>query len=155
MEAILFVGVQGSGKSTFYRERFFDTHLRISLDLLRTRHRQRKFLELCLTTQQRFVIDNTNSQIAERAPYIATAKEANFRVVGYYFQTELADALRRNGQRTGKARVPIPGVIGTFKQLQEPTLQEGFDELYVVTIDDKSEFVVTPWPTEVTGVDPY
>ena len=64
MEAVIFIGVQGSGKSTFYREQFFDRYVRISLDLLRTRHRQQKFIETCLATQQRFVIDNTNSNEA-------------------------------------------------------------------------------------------
>ena len=147
MEAVVLIGVQGSGKSTFYRERFFDTHVRVSLDLLRTRHRQGKFLELCLATQQRFVVDNTNSQIAERALYIAAAKAAKFRVTGYRFRVRLADALRRNEQRSGKGRVPVPGVIGTFKRLQEPTLEEGFDELYVVTIDGENRFVVAPWMT--------
>jgi predicted kinase len=29
MEAVLFIGIQASGKTTFYRERFFDTHVRI------------------------------------------------------------------------------------------------------------------------------
>lgn len=28
MEAIIFVGIQGAGKSTFYRDRFFNTHIR-------------------------------------------------------------------------------------------------------------------------------
>ena len=41
VEAVIFVGLQGSGKSTFYRERFFDTHVRLSLDMLKTRHRER------------------------------------------------------------------------------------------------------------------
>ncbi len=144
MEAVILIGVQGSGKSTFYQQRFFHTHLRISLDLLRTRHRQGRFLDLCLLTQQRFVLDNTNSKVAERAPYITAAKTAHFRVTGYYFETELADALRRNAQRPGKARVPIPGVIGTFKRMQEPTIQEGFDKLYVVTIDQENQFIVSP-----------
>jgi len=39
VEAVIFMGLQGAGKSTFYRERFFATHLRISLDMLKTRHR--------------------------------------------------------------------------------------------------------------------
>ena len=50
MEALIFAGIQGSGKSACYRERFFDTHARISLDLLKTRHRERPFLETCLST---------------------------------------------------------------------------------------------------------
>lgn len=44
MDAVIFVGLQAAGKSTFYRERFFTTHLRISLDQLHTRHRERALL---------------------------------------------------------------------------------------------------------------
>ena len=74
MEAVIFVGLQGAGKSTFYRERFFDTHLRISLDLLRTRHRERRLLQFCVETGLRFVVDNTNPTRAERAVYIRAAR---------------------------------------------------------------------------------
>ncbi|MBV9937701.1 MAG: AAA family ATPase [Acidobacteriaceae bacterium] len=143
MEAVIFIGVQGSGKSTFYREQFFDRYVRISLDLLRTRHRQQRFLEVCLATQQRFVIDNTNSKVTERAPYIAASKAARFRVTGYFFQTLLGDALRRNAQRTGKQFVPVRGIISTFKRLQKPTLDEGFDQLHAVTINSENRFVVS------------
>ena len=152
MEAVLFIGVQGSGKSTFYREQFFDRHVRISLDLLRTRHRQQRFLEVCFATQQRFVIDNTNPKIAERAVYIAAARAAKFRVIGYFFQTSLGDALRRNAQRTGKQQIPAAGVVSTFKHLQQPTLAEGFDDLLIVTINEESRFVVSPWLPDAPNV---
>jgi predicted kinase len=152
MEAVILIGIQGSGKSTFYREQFFDRYVRISLDLLRTRHRQQKFLEVCLATQQRFVIDNTNSKVAERAPYITAAKAARFRVVGYYFQTRLGDALRRNAQRAGKQFIPVRGVISTLKGLQAPTLEEGFDELHAVTIDRENRFVISPWPVGTAAI---
>ena len=148
MEAVILIGVQGAGKSTFYREQFFDRYVRISLDLLRTRRRQGKFLEVCLATQQRFVIDNTNSKVTERAPYIMAARAARFRVAGYYFQTRLGDALRRNAQRAGKQLIPASGVISTFKHLQEPTMAEGFDELHAVTIDGENKFVISPWPAD-------
>ena len=83
MEAVVFVGLQASGKSSFYKERFFSTHVRISLDLLRTRNRERQFLAVCLETQQSFVIDNTNPTREDRAKYIDTAKAAKYSVVGY------------------------------------------------------------------------
>jgi hypothetical protein len=35
---------------------------------LRTGHRERRFLETCLETGQRFVVDNTNATAAERRP---------------------------------------------------------------------------------------
>jgi predicted kinase len=132
MEAIIFVGVQGSGKSTFYRERFFDTHVRINLDMLRTRHREQLLLAGCLAAKQRFVIDNTNPTPADRARYIGAAKEAGFRVIAYVFETSLQDAIRRNNQRAGKQKVPVPAIAGTLRKLQAPTVEEGFDEVYRV-----------------------
>ena len=33
MEAVIFIGIQASGKSTFFKERFFNTHVRINLEM--------------------------------------------------------------------------------------------------------------------------
>jgi predicted kinase len=145
MEAVIFIGIQGSGKSTFYRDRFFETHVRISLDLLRTRSRERAFLETCLRTRQRFVVDNTNARAADRAGYISAAKQAAFRVQGYFFETALDEALERNRQRRGRARIPVAGVIATFRRLQRPAMAEGFDELYAVFRDKEDQFLVAPY----------
>jgi predicted kinase len=142
MEAVIFIGVQASGKTTFYRERFFDTHVRISLDMLRTRTRERIMVQACLNARQPFVVDNTNVLATERARYILAARAAGFRVTGYYFRTELRPAIWRNKQRTGKQAIPVAGVIGTFKKLQPPALEEGFDELYFVELTKEGEFVV-------------
>jgi len=145
MEAVIFVGIPGSGKTTFFRDRFFESHVRISKDLLRTRHREQVFLKACLSTQQRFVIDNTNVLAEERCRYIPQARAAKFRVVGYVFDTVLKDALRRNAQRQGTAVIPATGVVSKYRQLQIPELSEGFDELFSVFIDGESRFVVLPW----------
>lgn len=145
MEAVILVGIQASGKSTFYKQRFFDTHVRISRDLLRTRNRERVLLQACLDTRQPFVIDNTNVLAEERARYVAAARAAGFRVVCYYFRTETRAAIARNKLRRGKAVVPIPGILGTYKKLQEPRPEEGFDEMYTVTINAADEFVVEPF----------
>ncbi len=91
MEAIIFTGIQGSGKSTFCRERFFHTHVRLSMDMLRTRHREAILLRACLDGKQPFVVDNTNPTAAERARYVTPARAAGFRVVGYYFASKVAD----------------------------------------------------------------
>ena len=109
MEAVIFVGLQASGKSSFYRERFFRTHLRINLDMLKTRHREKRFLEVCLETSLPFVIDNTNPSIADREPYIAAAKTKGYRIACYYFQSKIEDCKRRNAARPESERVPLPG----------------------------------------------
>src|SRR4051812_36659942 len=110
MEAIIFIGIQGSGKSSFYKERFFNTHVRINLDMLKTKHRQEVLLSACLEIMQPFVVDNTNVTAQTRAYFIARAKAAGFRVVGYYFRSDVKAALLRNNQREGIARVPVKAI---------------------------------------------
>lgn len=136
MQAVVFTGIQGSGKTTFYAERFLKTHLRIALDLLKTRNKERQFVELCLATGQRFVIDNTNPTTAERKKYIEAVKAHRFEVVGYFFNTTIQDAIFRNSKRPGKENISIIGIRATHKKLQPPTLAEGFDALYEVTIGE-------------------
>ena len=148
MEAVVFIGIQGSGKSSFFKERFFTTHLRISLDLLKTRNREKRLLEVCLEPDQRFVIDNTNSVRAERAKYIEAAKAARFQVVGYYFQSEIESCLRRNAGRPEAERVPDVAIYSTAKKLELPNWKEGFDKLYYVRLED-GRFVVEEWRDEV------
>jgi hypothetical protein len=67
MEAVIFTGIQASGKTTFYLQHFFRTHLHISLDVLKTRRREQAVLLACLQVGQRFVVDNTSVTAAERA----------------------------------------------------------------------------------------
>lgn len=65
MEAVIFVGIQGAGKSSFYKERFFRTHVRINLDMLRTKRRQEILLAACIEAKQPFVADNTNVMVED------------------------------------------------------------------------------------------
>lgn len=149
MEAVIFVGLQAAGKSTFYRERFFATHLRLNLDMLRTRHRERRLLRVCVETNLRFVADNTNPTRAERAAYIGPAKAAGFRVIGYYFQSRFEDCQRRNAARPEGQRVPPAGLLGTAARMALPARDEGFDELFYVRIDPAGGFAVEGWADDV------
>ena len=149
MEAVIFVGIQGAGKSSFYRERFFHTHVRINLDMLRTRNRERLLVRACLEAKQPFVVDNTNVRIEGRAAYIAAARSAGFRVTGYYFRADLRAAISRNAARTGAQFVPVKGILGTQKRLQEPGYAEGFDVLYDVRLDASGRFIVTERSNEI------
>jgi len=143
MEAAIFVGVQGSGKTFFYREHFLRTHVHISLDEVRTRRREHLLLTECLHARRQFIVDNTNPLASDRARYIEVARAAGFRVIAYFFDTSLRDAIRRNNQRTGKQKVPVPALAATFRKLESSTPEEGFDAIHTVTISPECTFVVT------------
>ena len=143
MEAVILIGIQGSGKTTFYRERFSETHVRISLDELRTRERERALIRECLKEGRPFVVDNTSVLASARAIYIAAAKAAGFRVTAYHFRVPLRTAIARNNRRQAGAIVPVPALIATLKRLQPPTLNEGFDQIYMVELAADNEFLVT------------
>src|SRR5262245_35442673 len=130
MEMILFVGLQASGKSTFYRDRFQETHVRINLDMLRTRTRERILIDACLRAKQPFVVDNTNPSKAERRTYIEAAAAHGFRVVGFYFAAQLEACKRRNELRPAEQAIPLVGLLGTYKRLELPDRAEGFDDLH-------------------------
>jgi predicted kinase len=147
MEAIIFIGLQASGKSSFYQEKFIDTHIRINLDMLKTRHREKILFEACLRAKQSLVIDNTNPTRENRIIYIESAKKHQFEVVGYYFRSNLEDCQLRNQQRD--RIVPLVGLIATHQKLELPSYREGFDRLFYVTIVDRNLFVVEQWQDEI------
>jgi predicted kinase len=143
MEAIIFIGLQATGKSSFYREKFSDTHIRINLDMLKTRHREKILFYACLEAKQPLVIDNTNLTIEDRKRYLPIAKEKQFQIIGYYFKSSIEECQSRNSMRDRS--IPIVALLATYKKLQIPTYQEGFDRLYYVSIDRNNSFVVEEW----------
>jgi predicted kinase len=145
MEMLLFIGIQATGKSTFYKERFFRTHLRVNYDMLRTRHREDLLFAAGLESKTKLVIDNTNLTRADRARYIAPAREARYSIIGYFFQSRVQEALARNSRRDDSERVPDAGVHGASGKLELPSLGEGFDRLFFVRIDESQGFVVEDW----------
>jgi len=145
VELVIFIGLQASGKSTFYRERFFRTHLRINLDMLKTRHREWRLFQTCLEVGQRVVIDNTNPARLDRARYITPARTAGFSVTGYFFRSRLSESLARNALREGEERIPDAGLRRARARLERPSGDEGFDALYHVSLLAPSGFSVREW----------
>jgi predicted kinase len=142
MQLVIFIGIQGSGKSTFYKERFVDTHIRINLDMLKTRHREQYLVNACIVAKQAFVVDNTNPTKADRCRYIEPAKAAGFRIIGYYFPPQVEACQQRNENRPEHQVIPLKGLLGTYGRLEVPCLEESFDELYSVQIGADGRFLV-------------
>jgi predicted kinase len=154
-ELVILVGLQGSGKTTFYRERFAATHLHVSKDLMRNR-RDRQAHQLALIREalaagRSVVVDNVNATAADRAALIAAGRAHGAAVVAYVLETPVGECVLRNRERQGRARVPEVAIFATRKRLEAPSGAEGFDRLYGVRAE-AGVFVVSGADEEVSTV---
>lgn len=153
MVLVIFIGLQASGKSTFFRTHFAETHAYVSKDLLRSSKmmnksaKQNKLVEDALQMRQSVVIDNTNSSREDRELLIRLGHLYGARVIGYYFEASVRECLERNKERVGKARVPDVAIYITSKKMMLPSYEEGFDTLFRVHIKGNGTFDVLDWNT--------
>ena len=141
---VILMGLQGSGKSTFYKTFLEGEFVRVNLDTLRTRHREDLLIEKSLENGESFAIDNTNPTRLERKKYIDIAKSHGYRTVGYFLESKIRDCMARNVLREGRARVPEIAIAATSNKLEIPSYDEGFDELYFVKNDGKN-MIIEEW----------
>ena len=139
----IMIGIQGSCKSSFCREHL-SAYERISLDDLHTRTKENLAVTSAFERGLDLVIDNTNPTIEDRRKYLEPAKARGYRTVGFFMQSRLAECIERNSGRTGKANIPNTAIAATSNKLQMPSREEGFDELYFVSISDGG-FKIEEW----------
>jgi predicted kinase len=148
MELVIFIGLQASGKSTFFRQHFAATHVLVSKDLMRNNknraRRQVHLIEDALQGGYSVVVDNTNPTLEDRASLIELGNLYHAQIVGYYFESKVKDCLERNQQRVGKARVPDVAIYATIKRLVCPTYAEGFDQLFYVRMIQEGNLQAYP-----------
>jgi predicted kinase len=126
------VGIPGSGKTTFVREKF-PHYKRINLDTLHTRSREDEEIANSLTNGTDVIIDNTNTTTRARKKYIDIAKLFGLSVRAVYLECPVDIAMKRNASRSGKERVPDKALLYYNKILQPPSLEEGFDDVIVIS----------------------
>jgi predicted kinase len=143
MEVAILIGLQASGKTTFYERHLAATHDHVSKDNFpRARNRQRRQLTLItdsLTAGRNVAVDNTNPSPAEWAPLISLARAHSATVVAYWFPTDVETSIARNAARAEP--VPDVGLFTTLTRLRRPTTDD-FDHVYEVRTDSGS-FTVT------------
>lgn len=139
------VGVPGSGKTTIARDRFGDA-LRLSPDDLRVmltgvpfELRRERIVEkvslaaletlLALACRQGFDVlhDATNLRRESRRRLIKLARDHGVAAMAIFVRCDLETALARN---SGRSRLVPAGIIRRmFSSLEQPTLDEGFQEV--------------------------
>lgn len=141
---VIMMGIQGSGKSTFYHNFLTKKFVRVNLDTLKTRNQEKLLIEDCIKQGKSFAVDNTNPTKADRGRYIPSAKASGYKVIGYFMESKLKDCIERNNLRQGKEKIPSIAIAATSNKLQLPSFDEGFDELYFVKNDGKT-MTVSEW----------
>lgn len=146
-EVAVLVGLQASGKTTFYRQALAATHAHVSKDLFpRARRRQDRQLRLiaqALEAGMNVAVDNTNPAAPEWEPILAVARGHGARVVAYWFPPDLAASLARNAARQGRQRVPEVGLHAVAGRLTRPRREDGFDEVFTVVADGRGGFAIS------------
>jgi predicted kinase len=147
-ELAVLIGLQASGKTTFYRRHLAATHAHVSKDLFgrssrRKQDRQLRQIAGHLEAGRDVAVDNTNPSPEEWTPLIELGRRHGARITGYWFPPDVEAAALRNLARPAEIRVPDAGFYATLKRLRAPRHADGFDALYAVRFDGAGGFTVT------------
>jgi predicted kinase len=144
LEVVVLVGLQASGKTTFYR-RHLGAYVHVSKDnwpnARRRTERQLRAIHNALAAGCCVAVDNTNPTIEDRYPLVEAARAHHASAVALFFPASVRECLVRNAQREGRARVPDVAIFATAKRLQPPILEEGFQRLYQVHLTREGLFI--------------
>ena len=125
-EIVIFVGMPGSGKSSYYNKYLTD-HINIEQDKLITRQKVLKQLNISLKTGDSIVINATNPSQEDREEFYKKALEHNYKITVLYFLI--------NGTGFNKLREkPVPTIVyhKYFKKLDPPTIENTPGNLFYI-----------------------
>ena len=148
MQLIIFMGIQASGKSSYYLLNLVHSHLRINLDMLKTRHREKIIFEAGLASKTKMVIDNTNPTLADRARYIASAQAAGFEIVGYSLRLSLKVYLNATTHAKVKPAFQKSGSEPPLKNLNHHTMLKALMHCINFVFSGKVNFQFHPYRFE-------
>ena len=150
-KVIVMIGAPGSGKSTFAKKLCQDNpnFKYLSSDALRAEFGSgeedqsvtpivfstlKRRLDNYLRHNESVIVDATSINAKDRKDYINAAKQYNAKVIAYAFVCDKQTLLERNQKRGagGGRNVPEFVIQRMLDKYQQPTNQEGFDEVNFV-----------------------
>lgn len=142
-EVVVLVGAPGSGKSSACCQRFA-RHARVNQDTLKTKAKCEKACAQALARGESVVIDNQNKNVADRAAWLAAAREADVPCRAVHLDVPKALCFHLNACRVLNTqhalhrdkRVPDVVIHTFYKHLQQPTTAEGFAEVLTLGLED-------------------
>lgn len=130
-DLIIFVGMQGSGKTTTYNEFFRPLGIRmVSRDVCKKKEMVLAKLSGLMEDGQSVVVDNTNPSLEDRQVFFDLAEKYGHKVTVVYF---LRDGRGWNKLRPEHKRVDTKAYISFFCRLDPPTEDNTPGDLIYVT----------------------
>ena len=125
---VLFVGMPGSGKTTYY-QKYLSNYVHVNQDILGTKAKVLKLTRESMDKGQNVVIDATNPGQDRRQEFYDLANKNGYNIIVLYF---VNDGKERNKLR----EKPVPTIAYSmyFKNLVEPTPDNTPGSLYQIIL---------------------
>ncbi|MEQ8225293.1 MAG: ATP-binding protein [Candidatus Eremiobacterota bacterium] len=147
-EIVILIGFPGSGKTTYCREKLPD-YIRISLYELTgmvggnkkvAKKLELKCIEKALDMGFNVVIDRANLTERRRKKIVDFAREKHVHIKALWFSVEEhiwqeRNKRRKSAEKESSPRVSELEIEDMKKEFEEPSLNEGFDELLIVNCE--------------------
>ena len=128
LEYVIMIGVALSGKSTYVKANFSHELIRLPY-FENNRKKEIEYAEKCLKNGKNIVVDDTNLTVDIRKLHIDLAKKYGAKSIGIFMNTSITMLEQRQKRRHNP--FPIAVIYKQLKELQTPTVDEGFDQLIV------------------------
>ncbi|XP_053206998.1 uncharacterized protein F21D5.5-like [Panonychus citri] len=143
---IVFIGLPGAGKSTFFNELLSTKgYFRINRDELGTMDKCtrefEKYVKSSTSNQTKLVIDNLNVDLVSRGSWLSLCKVHNLTPIAFQFNISREHAIHNNNYRrllnqmspnSTSQSVPEWLISKHSKNLVQPTIKEGFSSLFKI-----------------------